>query len=138
VAGERKSLEEEENAMTKTIWKLVVGAFLAAISVSVLAIEPKCTADVCNDPTWGEMRVAAPSIALGAPVTKKVAAAAVKECLDRDELVAGRPDAAHAHFECAVSNKAEARAVNESVARDELAAGRPEAVHAHPLVAAAK
>jgi hypothetical protein len=127
--------------MTRTIWKLVVGAFLAAVSVGVLASEPKCTADVCNDPTWGEMRVAAPPIAMGAPVTNKIAAKAVNECLTRDELVAGRTDAVHTHFECAATDKVAAAAVKEAVTRDECVAGRADAVHAHPcpvVVATAK
>jgi len=127
--------------MTTMIGKLVVGAFLAAISVGVLASEPKCTADVCNDPTWGEMRVAAPPIAMGAPVTDKVAAAAVNESLTRDELAAGRPEAGHAHFECAATTRAAAATVNERVTRDELAAGCPDAVHVHPapaLIASAR
>ena len=127
--------------MTRRIWKVLAGAFLAAIGVSALAAEPKCTADVCNDPTWGEMRVAAPAIPIGVDVTGKAAAAAMKECLTRDELVAGRLDAAHAHFECAVTDKVAAAAVKECLTRDELAAGRPDAVHTHPrpaLVASAR
>jgi hypothetical protein len=65
--------------------------------VSALASEPSCTADVCNDPTWGGMRVAAPAIRLEVLATDELATRAVNERLTRDELAAGCPDAAHAH-----------------------------------------
>jgi len=124
-------LEEEESAMTR-IWKVVVGAFLAAISVSALASEPNCTADVCNDPTWGEMRVAAPAIRMEVLVTDKLATRAVNEGIARDELAGGSSAAVHTHFECPGTAKAAAATVNERLTRDETAAGCPDAAHVHP------
>jgi len=98
--------------MTKMIWKLVVGTFLAAVGAGVLASEPRCTADVCSDPTWPEMATAAPALTLASPGTPA--------------------EQTHAHLECHVTSRVAAAAVDEHLTRDELAVGDPESVHLHP------
>lgn len=84
--------------MTPRTWKLIVAAFLAAIGVGVLASEPKCTADVCKDPNWPEMTIAAPAMVLDQDVTNKVVTATVDEHLTRDESPAGDREAVHEHM----------------------------------------
>jgi hypothetical protein len=118
--------------MTSRIWKVVVGAFLAAISGGVLAGEAKCQADVCNDPSWPEMNYAAPPMLMTADVSEKEVAESVKEHLAMDASPAGDPEAVHAHMGSHVSYGEVCKDMEKRIACDELPAGDVEAVHLHP------
>ena len=120
--------------MTSRICKVVVGAFLAAISMSALAGEPKCTASVCDDPMWAETTVVSPAMTMTAHVSDEVVATTVAEHVATDESPAGDPEAIHAHMASHASFKAVCADMEKHVACDELPAGEPEAVHLHPGV----
>jgi len=97
--------------MTRGIWKLFAAALLAVASASVLAAESTCMADVCNDPSWGEMRAAAPAILMATPASQEEASA---------------------RLEVHVSGRVAAATVDDHLMADQLTAGDPGAVHAHP------